>query len=138
MVDIDFFKKVNDTFGHTEGDQVLCKISSLLKASVRKKDIVARYGGEEFILILPEARLEESFVIAERIRRLVENTLFEVGRTQVHLTLSMGISSFPSHRGKSKEELIKMADQALYDAKRGGRNRVCIFTGKFARGSLPA
>jgi len=63
MIDIDFFKKVNDTFGHTEGDQVLCKISSLLKTSVRKKDTVARYGGEEFILILPEASLEESFVI---------------------------------------------------------------------------
>jgi diguanylate cyclase (GGDEF)-like protein len=137
MVDIDFFKKVNDTFGHTEGDQVLCKVSSLLKTSVRKKDIVARYGGEEFILILPEARLEESFVIAERIRRLVENTLFEVGKAQVNLTLSMGISNFPSHQVKSKEQLTEMADQALYDAKRGGRNRVCIFMGKSARQTVP-
>jgi diguanylate cyclase (GGDEF)-like protein len=130
MVDLDHFKKVNDTFGHTEGDQVLCKISSLLKNSVRKKDTVARYGGEEFILILPEAGLEESFIIAERIRRLVERTSFEVGQAQVNLTVSMGISHFPSHRAKSKEELIKMADQALYDAKRGGRNKVCIFAGK--------
>ena len=137
MVDIDFFKKVNDTFGHTEGDQVLCKVASLLKTSVRKKDTVARYGGEEFILILPETRLEESFVIAERIRRLVESTLFDVGKAQVNLTLSMGISNFPSHRVKSKEELTEMADQALYDAKRGGRNRVCIFTGKFARQTVP-
>jgi diguanylate cyclase (GGDEF)-like protein len=137
MVDIDFFKKVNDTFGHTEGDQVLCKVASLLKTSVRKKDTIARYGGEEFILILPEARLEESFVIAERIRRLVENTLFDVGKAQVNLTLSMGISNFPSHRVKSKEELTEMADQALYDAKRGGRNRVCIFTGKPARQATP-
>jgi len=80
MVDIDFFKKVNDTFGHTEGDQVLCKVASLLKTSVRKKDTVARYGGEEFILILPETRLEESFVIAERIRRLVESTSLMWGR----------------------------------------------------------
>jgi len=138
MVDIDFFKKVNDTFGHAEGDQVLCRVSSLLKTSVRKKDIVARYGGEEFILILPEARLDETFVIAERIRRLVEETLFEVGKTQVHLTLSMGISNFPSHRVKSKEELVEMADQALYDAKRGGRNRVCIFAGKSAQRTVPA
>ena len=137
MVDIDFFKKVNDTFGHTEGDQVLCKVASLLKTSVRKKDAVARYGGEEFILILPETRLEESFVIAERIRRLVESTLFDVGKAQVNLTLSMGISNFPSHRVKSKEELTEMADQALYDAKRGGRNRVCIFTGKPARQTVP-
>lgn len=130
MVDLDHFKKVNDAFGHTEGDQVLCKISSLLKNSVRKKDTVARYGGEEFILILPEAGLEESFVIAERIRGLVEKTSFEVGQAQVNLTVSMGISHFPSHRAKSKEELIKMADRALYDAKRGGRNKVCIFKGK--------
>ena len=130
MVDLDHFKKVNDTFGHTEGDQILCKISSLLKNSVRRKDTVARYGGEEFILILPEAGLEQSFVIAERIRQSVEKTLFEVERAQVNLTLSMGISNFPSHRVKSKEELIKMADQALYDAKRGGRNRVCIFAEK--------
>jgi diguanylate cyclase (GGDEF)-like protein len=137
MVDIDFFKKVNDTFGHTEGDQVLCKVASLMKASVRKKDTVARYGGEEFILILPETRLEESFVIAERIRRLVENTLFDVGRAQINLTLSMGISNFPSHRVNSKEELTEMADHALYDAKRGGRNRVCIFTGKPARQTVP-
>jgi diguanylate cyclase (GGDEF)-like protein len=137
MVDIDFFKKVNDTFGHTEGDQVLCKISSLLKTSVRKKDTVARYGGEEFILILPEAALEQSFVIAERIRQLVENTLFEVGKAQINLTLSMGISNFPSHRAKSKEELIKMADQALYDAKREGRNKVCIFTEKSSQWTIP-
>jgi len=137
MVDIDHFKKVNDTFGHTEGDQVLCKISSLLKSSIRKKDTVARYGGEEFILILPEAGLEASFVIAERIRRLIENTLFEVGRAQINLTVSMGISNFPSHRAKSKEELIKMADQALYDAKRGGRNKVCIFAGKSAPWTAP-
>ena len=137
MVDIDHFKKINDTFGHTEGDQALCKISSLLKTSVRKKDTVARYGGEEFILILPEAGLEESFVIAERIRRQVENTSFEVGQTQVNLTLSMGISNFPSHRAKSKEDLVKMADQALYDAKRGGRNKVCIFSGKSAQWTVP-
>jgi len=137
MVDIDHFKKINDTFGHTEGDQVLCKISSLLKSSVRKKDTVARYGGEEFILILPEAGLEESFVIAERIRRLVENTPFEVGQAQVNLTLSMGISNFPSHRAKSKEELVKMADQALYEAKRGGRNKICIYSGKSSQWTLP-
>jgi diguanylate cyclase (GGDEF)-like protein len=137
MVDIDLFKKVNDTFGHTEGDQVLCKISSLLKTSVRKKDTVARYGGEEFILILPEAGLGESFMIAERIRRQVENTPFEIGQAQVNLTLSMGISNFPSHRAKSKEELVKMADQALYDAKRGGRNKVCIFAGKSVQWTVP-
>lgn len=127
MVDIDHFKKVNDTFGHTEGDKVLQEIASLLKASVRKKDTVVRYGGEEFILVLPEAGLEEAGMIAERIRRLVESTLFEVGQARIHLTVSLGISNFPSHHARSKEDLVKMADQALYDAKRGGRNRVCVF-----------
>ena len=129
MVDIDYFKKVNDTFGHDAGDQVLCKVASLLKNSVRKDDTVARYGGEEFVLILPGAKLEVTAIIAERIRRLAETTLFEVGDKQIHLTVSIGISNLPAHRAKSKEELIKMADIALYNAKDGGRNRVCIFAG---------
>ena len=128
MVDIDHFKKVNDTFGHLEGDKVLCKIASLLKDSVRKKDTVARYGGEEFVLILPGAGLEESAMIAERIRRLVENTPMQIiGQAQINLTVSLGISNFPIHRPNSKEELVNMADQALYEAKEEGRNRVCIF-----------
>ncbi len=129
MVDIDYFKKANDTFGHTEGDKVLLKIASLLKNSVRKDDTVARYGGEEFALILPGAKLEITSMIAERIRRLVETTLFEVGDNQIHLTISLGVSNLPAHRARSKEELVKMADLALYQAKGGGRNRVCIFTG---------
>lgn len=127
MVDIDHFKRVNDTFGHTEGDKVLYEIALLLKGSVRKKDTVARYGGEEFILILPEAGLGEASMIAERIRRSVENTPFEIGQAQVNLTVSLGISSYPGHRAKTKEDLIKMADSALYDAKRKGRNQVCIY-----------
>jgi diguanylate cyclase (GGDEF)-like protein len=129
MVDIDYFKKVNDTFGHDAGDKVLCKIASLLKNSVRKDDTVARYGGEEFVLILPGAKLEVAAIISERIRRLVETTLFDIGQSQINLTISIGISNLPAHRARSKEELIKMADQALYHAKRGGRNRVCIFAG---------
>jgi diguanylate cyclase (GGDEF)-like protein len=137
MADIDHFKKVNDTFGHTEGDRVLFEIANLLKGSVRKKDTVARYGGEEFILILPEAGLGEASMIAERIRKLVEGTPFEIANARVNLTVSMGISNFPSHRAKSKEELVKMADEALYDAKRGGRNKVCIFTGRSAQWTVP-
>jgi diguanylate cyclase (GGDEF)-like protein len=127
MIDIDHFKRINDTFGHTEGDKVIRNISDLLRNSVRKKDTVARYGGEEFILILPGAGLDETLMIAERIRRLVENTPFEIGQAQLHLTVSMGISNFPYHRAKTKEELVKMADEALYEAKRSGRNRVCIY-----------
>ena len=127
MVDIDHFKKVNDTFGHDGGDKVLREIASLLKSSVRKHDTVARYGGEEFGLLLPGAPLEPTSMVAERIRRLVENTAFDIGPSKIHVTISLGISNFPVHRMKSKEELVKMADLALYEAKRGGRNRVCIF-----------
>ena len=127
MVDIDHFKKVNDTFGHPEGDMILREVASLLTKSVRKKDTVVRYGGEEFILILPEADIEASSIIAERIRLLVESTLFDVGKAQLNITVSLGISSFPIHQAGSGSDLIKMADQALYDAKRKGRNRVCIF-----------
>jgi diguanylate cyclase (GGDEF)-like protein len=90
---------------------------------------VARYGGEEFVLILPGAKLEVTAIISERIRRLVETTLFDIGQSQINMTISIGISNLPAHRARSKEELIKMADQALYHAKRGGRNRVCIFAG---------
>jgi diguanylate cyclase (GGDEF)-like protein len=129
MVDIDHFKKVNDTFGHDGGDKVLREIAFLLKNSVRKQDTVARYGGEEFVLLLPGAPLEPTSMVAERIRRSVENTPFDLGQTQIRLTISLGISNFPTHRIKSKEELVKMADLALYEAKMGGRNRVCIFKG---------
>jgi len=88
---------------------------------------VARYGGEEFILILPDANLEASSMIAERIRRMVEKNPFEIDQAQINMTVSIGISNFPSHQARSKEELVKMADQALYEAKGGGRNRVCVF-----------
>jgi two-component system cell cycle response regulator len=127
MVDIDHFKNVNDTFGHDGGDKVLRKVATLLKNSVRKYDTVARYGGEEFVLLLPGAPLDPTNMVAERIRRLIENTPFDVGQTQIRITISLGISNFPIHRMKSKEELMKMADLALYEAKRGGRNRVCVF-----------
>jgi diguanylate cyclase (GGDEF)-like protein len=130
MVDIDHFKRVNDTFGHAAGDKVLREVGSLLKSSVRRQDdMVARYGGEEFVLVLPGVTLEPASTIAERIRRSFQDTPIDIGETQLHLTISLGISNFPIHRVKSKEELVKMADLALYEAKRGGRNRVYIFSG---------
>jgi two-component system cell cycle response regulator len=127
IVDIDHFKRVNDTFGHPEGDKVLCEIASVLKTCVRKMDTVARYGGEEFILMLPQAGLEEASMIAERIRRQVEERRFDVGKAHIQMTVSLGISNFPEHRPRTKEDLVRMADIALYDAKRSGRNRVCVF-----------
>ena len=127
LIDIDHFKKVNDTFGHPEGDKILRGVASLLKNSVRKKDTVARYGWGEFILILPEAGVEAASMVAERIRKLVESTRLDVGNAHLNATISLGISSFPSHRARSKDELVKMADLALYRAKREGRNRVSLY-----------
>jgi diguanylate cyclase (GGDEF)-like protein len=127
LIDIDHFKKVNDTYGHLEGDKILRGVGSLLKNSVRKNDTVARYGGEEFVLILPETNLEAASMIAERIRQVVESTAFDVENAHIRVTISLGISSFPSHRPRSKEELVKMADLALYHAKGEGRNRVSLY-----------
>jgi diguanylate cyclase (GGDEF)-like protein len=127
MVDIDHFKTINDRYGHDEGDRVLIHVASLLKASLRKHDIVARFGGEEFVIILPKAIMKDAVVIAERIRRSVESTPLAVGKEKVHVTVSLGIAAIPAVWPESKEELIKFADTALYEAKGKGRNRVCFY-----------
>jgi diguanylate cyclase (GGDEF)-like protein len=137
MLDVDHFKRINDTFGHPQGDTVLREIAALLKTSVRKKDTVARYGGEEFILILPEAGLEAASMIAERVRRSVEGSRFEIGPNGLTVTVSLGIATFPNHSPKSKEELVRMADEALYEAKKGGRNRLCVYGPAEQRGRIP-
>jgi len=127
MVDIDHFKAINDRYGHDEGDKVLIHVASLLMASLRKHDIVARFGGEEFVVVLPKAIMKDAVVIAERIRRSVEATPLDVGKEKVHVTVSLGIAAIPAVWPESKEELIKFADIALYEAKGKGRNRVCFY-----------
>jgi diguanylate cyclase (GGDEF)-like protein len=127
MVDIDHFKAINDRHGHDEGDRALIHIASLLKGSLRKYDIVARFGGEEFLVVLPKAMMKDAVVIAERIRKSVEVTPLSGGKEKIHLTISLGIASIPAVWPESKEELIKCADMALYEAKEKGRNRVCFY-----------
>ncbi len=127
MVDIDHFKAINDRYGHDEGDKVLIHVGSVLKECLRKHDIVARFGGEEFVIVLPKTIMKEAVVIAERIRRSVETTPLAVGQEKVHLTVSLGIAALPVVWAESKEELIKYADTALYEAKGKGRNRVCFY-----------
>jgi len=127
MVDIDHFKAINDRYGHDEGDRFLVHVASLLKASLRKHDIVARFGGEEFVVVLPRTIMKDALVIAERIRRSAEGTPLAVGKEEVHLTVSLGIAAIPAVWPESKEELIKFADTALYEAKGKGRNRVCFY-----------
>lgn len=126
MVDIDWFKKLNDTYGHEIGNFVLKRLSGIIKICIRDVDIFARYGGEEFAIILPQTNEREAGIIGERIREQVEKELFEAATFgKVKVTVSVGVSSFPEN-GRSEEELVSVADQALYRAKGEGRNLVRV------------
>ncbi len=124
MADIDHFKSINDTLGHTHGDAVLSHVANILRMTLRDSDIVCRYGGDEFILILPECSLADSVKRAEELRKIVENTLINVEEKDTHgITLSLGVAVMPDHC-LQRDELLKAADKAMYDAKKGGRNCV--------------
>ena len=125
MLDIDFFKKVNDTYGHDVGDNVLKMVADILRSNLRDHDVAARFGGEEFLLLLPETSLHDAMRVAERIRRAVEHFNFAPLGCHHSVTISIGIGEFPTH-GNNIAELVKSADAALYEAKTGGRNRVCM------------
>lgn len=126
MVDIDYFKKLNDTYGHEAGNLVLADMSAIIKTCIRDVDIFSRYGGEEFIVILPQTAQGEARLIAERIRSRVEQTKFRIDKnTQLSSTVSVGVSSFPEN-GHSGEELVTITDQAMYKAKEDGRNLVRV------------
>ena len=123
VVDLDYLKKINDTFGHTAGDDAIKAVASVLSTSSRSIDVAARYGGEEFCLLFPNTLLEESVRIAERIRRLINEVELEgVG----NISASIGVANFPLH-ASDPEELFERADEALYKAKQEGRNRVYVF-----------
>ena len=128
MADIDHFKRINDTYGHKVGDEVLKALALILKANTRGNDTVARYGGEEFVIILSNVSKYDAYRIAERIRLEVEDTSFEEIGVPEKITVSFGISCFPED-GEDAIDLLKKADQALYQAKSQGRNRVVVFTG---------
>lgn len=119
MIDMDNFKIFNDAYGHQSGDAIVREISKIFRDVSRKIDIIARYGGEEFAIILPDTKKEEAFILAERLRKAVENS-----QALKQLTISIGMSSYPDN-GDSKEDLIATADKALYEAKSAGKNRIC-------------
>ena len=125
MLDIDFFKKVNDQWGHEVGNQALIHLSRLLQQTVRKLDIPCRYGGEEFAIILPDTTLAASIPVAERIRQEIEKSPLIVAQKSLHITVSLGITTYTDKQRTTVEELVKQADQYLYQAKETGRNRVC-------------
>ena len=124
MIDIDFFKKVNDTYGHASGDAVLRTVASIIKEHLRESDIPSRYGGEEFAVLLPYTHIEEAKIVGERLRKAVEKTPIPIDKKNINVTISMGLAEF--NVNETGEELFKRADSALYEAKEGGRNRVCV------------
>lgn len=124
MIDIDYFKKFNDTFGHRVGDAVLRQVASIIKKTVRNSDIVCRYGGEEMSVILKNTSYESAVKIAAKICFNVAGTAFKVSSVEeTQVTVSLGVSSYPLH-GKTDDEIIESSDKALYNAKENGRNRV--------------
>lgn len=125
LMDIDYFKNINDFHGHQAGDCVLAELGKLLRTSIRKVDLAARYGGEEFCIILPETGQKQAMEIAERIRRKVEKKQF---CGELELTVSIGVATFPQH-ALNLDQLIKAADAACYEAKRSGRNSIMLATG---------
>ena len=124
IVDLDFFKKVNDTYGHAVGDEVLKSVSRMFQESIRSTDLAARYGGEEFAVMMPETELEDALVFAEKIRSLVESTPIDTQGGRISATVSIGVSTVPHTKIHSAKELIIAADKALYRAKKEGRNQV--------------
>ena len=126
MFDIDFFKKVNDTYGHLAGDRVLVHISKLVKPILREGDVLMRYGGEEFCAILLGASSEDSLKMAERIRFAVQESKVTYSEFEIKTTLSLGISSYPENDIEHEQELLASADEALYISKESGRNKSTV------------
>ncbi|WP_298273049.1 diguanylate cyclase [Geobacter sp.] len=138
ILDIDYFKKINDTYGHQEGDRVLATLAEIVMKGLRSYDIAARYGGEEFVLLLPETPLPEAQAIAERLRGEVQEHSFNgILQGQV-ITISLGVATYPSPRVENIDSLFRQADEALYRAKQNGRNRVEIMAGGVVEKVAPA
>ena len=128
MCDMDYFKQVNDNYGHDAGDAVLIQLAQLLSGAVRKSDLVIRFGGEEFLILLVDCKESQASQLAEKVRKRVEEYKFQIGGQTIEKTLSIGVSEFPVDSAKGIWEVIKYADVALYKAKEEGRNRVVAFS----------
>jgi diguanylate cyclase (GGDEF)-like protein len=125
MMDLDYFKQVNDTYGHLMGSHMLTEVGAIIARSIRGADVAARYGGEEFLAYLPETDGAGAMQVAERIRGNVESNPFTLDGQTSRVTISTGIALFPAH-GRALRELVARADRALYRAKEEGRNRICL------------
>jgi diguanylate cyclase (GGDEF)-like protein len=123
MIDVDFFKKINDAMGHPAGDELLRRLAETLGADLRQTDLIARYGGEEFTVLLPESTKSEALQVAERMRAAVEALSNEGTAWKLKVTVSLGVATYPED-GETGQGVLEAADQAMYLAKRQGRNRV--------------
>ena len=121
MIDIDFFKKINDTYGHDIGDSVLQELSSLISSNIRKTDCFGRWGGEEFLLILPHQNQKKALVLASKIKEAIKAHQFKIVNS---ITISIGLTQYKE--GDTKEEILKKADDALYLAKKAGRDLIIV------------
>lgn len=126
LLDIDHFKSINDQFGHLAGDFALRELAQLIRSVVRREDLFARYGGEEFALVLVETGLPQAAEVAERIRRTIEGHVFRYEDSEFRLTVSIGVAATPGGEELTTTEMIRRADEKLYQAKHSGRNRVQV------------
>jgi diguanylate cyclase (GGDEF)-like protein len=127
MIDVDHFKQLNDTYGHLAGDQALRAIAARLRDNLRENDIIGRFGGEEFVVLLPETGLEQALHVAERLRAAIGAQPVPTDEGEVSVSVSIGVASCESARQPlSVEQLLKRADDALYVAKRRGRNQIKV------------
>jgi len=131
MIDVDGFKQINDTFGHTAGDDVLRIIAKIIRDHIREADFAARYGGDEFVILLPETSLKGALALAERIRSTVERTVFGLNEIEFSTTVSIGVFTYDKQEIETPEELLRIIDWALYRAKIMGKNRVEVVKHKF-------
>jgi diguanylate cyclase (GGDEF)-like protein/PAS domain S-box-containing protein len=126
MVDVDFFKRINDTFGHAGGDRVLIQLSAALKNTIRNSDLVGRIGGEEFGFLLVNTNMDGALILADRLREEIQAMNIVFGSETIKVTISIGVAEL-SPDIRMMDQLMKAADQALYQAKHDGRNRVCAY-----------
>jgi diguanylate cyclase (GGDEF)-like protein len=126
MLDVDHFKRINDTFGHPVGDTVLVRVAEIVSETVRKEDVFARYGGEEFAVLCRSVDVKNAAILAERLRERLAATRVEQDGESISVTISLGVAGYPDVEADTPEKLLGAADEALYDAKSAGRNRVAI------------
>ena len=130
MIDIDKFKKINDTYGHGIGDEILVQLSNKLLSKFRKSDVISRVGGEEFVVVFPKTKLEAAFKISEELRKDIENSIFKIAQLDIKFTISIGITILDKYEDKNLQTILKRADEALYDAKKAGRNKTLVYKTK--------